>query len=251
MRRRLGTIAAFSITLSSGCGLADSANVECRCTERTDFQAFPHCANAVLDDGRSDENPFSARMPDCPSGTLLFLREPTEPEAVLLNVRDTVEGFSPIQYLDQLTEDFLFVPDVDGVQLYREVFNPPENYNPDVDADTLWTQQQETQFVRNILDRTQFQRIEFERWFDSDSQRILFEDDPLREKYIFAYEVEFTEQPSAERAAEIFEIRGRIEVDVKTPSQDNPLWVISRWQDLRDAASARSSWTELRGEFAE
>ena len=253
-RRTIIVATLFSVWVG-GCGLDDDAKVGCRCTERTDFQAFPECADVVIDTERAAENPFSARIPDCPSGTLLFLREPTEPEAVLLNVRDTIEGFSPVQYLDQLTEDFLFVPDVDGAQLYREVFNPPENYDPDAigDPDTLWTAQQESQFVRTILDRTRYQDIEFRRWFDStkDHQRILYEDNPLRETYIFSYQVEFTEQPSAERVAEIFEIRGRIEIDVITPSQDNPLWVIGRWADLRDAATARRSWTELRGEFSQ
>ena len=255
LRHRSAIVVASLIAVYvGGCGLDDDAEVGCRCTERTDFLAFPQCADILLDPERADESPFSARIPDCPSGTLLFLREPTEPEAVLLNVRDTIEGFSPVQYLDQLTEDFLFVPDVDGAQLYREVFNPPENYNPDAigDPDTLWTAQQEAQFVRNILDRTRYQDIEFLRWFDSTKdERILHEDEPLRETYIFPYQVEFTEQPSAERVAEIFEIRGRVEIDVITPSQDNPLWVISRWQDLRDEASARRSWTELRGEFSQ
>ena len=249
------TMAGMAVALVAGglgCGFEDDANVACRCTEQTDFVAFPHCSNVTVEGDREGGNPFSTRIPDCPSGTLLFLRENTEPEAVLLNVRDAIEGFSPIQYLDQVAEDFLFVPDADGVQLYREVFNAPDDYDADGSTDTLWTRQQEAQFIRNILDKTRFQSIEFQRWYDSTrDERKLYENDPLRETYIFQYRVEFTEQPSAERRAQIFGITGRMEVDVQTTSEDNPLWIISRWQDLRDAASARQSWTELRGEFSQ
>ena len=251
-RRRAAPVVIFGLAALLGCTLDDSAETECRCTVQTDLHAFPRCRNAIVEVERLDENPFSARTPDCPTGTLLFLREPTTPDAALLNVRDAVEGFSPIQYLDQLTEDFLFVPDVDGLQLFREVFNPPADYDPQADADTLWSLDQERLFVFNLLDRTRFQKIDFIRWFDSTkAERLLYDDDQLLETYIFQYRVEFTEQPSPERAAEIFEISGRIEIDVATPSEDNPIWIVRRWEDLRDDASTRRSWTELRGEYSQ
>ena len=92
---------------------------------------FPQCADADLSVERTDpSSPFGGRTPDCPSGILLVLREPTTAEAVLFNVRDSFRGFSPVQYLDQLEESFLFVPDADGVQLYLEVFQPPDDYTP-------------------------------------------------------------------------------------------------------------------------
>ena len=252
LRRRAAFVVVHGLTVLSGCTFDDSAKTECRCSEQTDLQAFPHCSDAIVEGERLDENPFSTRTPDCPSGTLLFLRDPTTPDAALLNVRDAIEGFSPIQYLDQLTEDFLFVPDVDGVQLFPEVFNPPDAYDPQADADTLWSLDQERQFVFNLLDRARFQKIDFIRWFDSTAaERLLYDDDALLETYIFPYRVEFTEQPSPEKTAEIFEISGRIEIDVSTPSEDNPVWIVRRWEDLRDAASSRRSWTELRGEYSQ
>lgn len=252
--RRLALCGAAAALLAAGCGLEDSALVECRCAEDTDVDAFPHCRNAAAaDSGEPDpSNPFSTRVPDCPSGKLLFLREPATPVAVLLNVRDTFEGFSSVQYLDQLSEDFLYAPDLDGVHLYPEVFRAPEGYDPDADADTLWALEQERRFAGNLLDRTRFRRIEVTRWYSaSQDEQILYPDDRLRETYIFNYAVELTEQPRADGTALIVEARGRMRVDLATASAENPVWSVRRWQDYRDPASARRSLTDLRGEFSQ
>jgi hypothetical protein len=32
---------------------------------------------------------------------------------------------------------------------------------------------------------------------------------------------------------------------------ENPVWMVRRWQDLRDPASTKRSMTELRGEFSQ
>jgi hypothetical protein len=236
----------------SGCGLEEGAEVECRCTETTDLRSFPQCADADPAAERTDpSSPFVGRTPDCPSGILLALREPTTPEAVLFNVRDSFRGFSPVQYLDQLEESFLFVPDADDIQLFLEVFNPPDDYNPEADLDTLWTHSQERRFASLVLDKERFQKISFQRWYNSTRDQRILGDNPLVERYIFNYEIEFTEQPREGVTATIFNIRGRMEVDVATPSQDNPAWTIERWRDFRDQASAKKSWTKLRGEFSQ
>ena len=246
--------AAFPAVLwiLSGCGLEESAEVECRCTEATDLRNFPHCADADFEAERTDpSSPLGGRTPDCPSSVLLVLREPTTPEAVLFNIRDSIRGFSPVQYLDQLEESFLFVPDSDGIQLFLEVFQPPDDYNPEADLDTLWTRAQERRFSNQVLDKERFQKIRFERWYDSTRDERILGDDPLVERYIFNYEIEFTEQPREGITATIFPIKGRMEVDISTPSSENPLWTIARWRDFRDLASAAKSWTELRGEFSQ
>ena len=236
----------------SGCGLEEGAEVECRCTETTDLKSFPQCAEADPAAERTDpSSPFVGRTPDCPSGILLVLREPTTPEAVLFNIRDSFRGFSPVQYLDQLEESFLFVPDADGIELFLEVFQPPDGYNPEADLDTLWTRSQERRFANLVLDKEHFQKISFQRWYDSTRDQRILGDNRLVERYIFNYEIEFTEQPRAGIAATIFPIKGQMEVDITTPSLETPVWTIRRWRDFRDQASAKKSWTELRGEFSQ
>jgi len=238
----------------SACGPADDAQVACRCTEGTDVRSFPECVDNISDESNDAGSPFSSRLADCPSGARLFLREPTTPEAVLFNVLDKMRGLSPVQYMDQLTEDFLFVPDVEAMELYLDVYNPPSGYNPDFpDVDTLWNREQERRFAVNLLDNKQFRSIAVERWYQSSKdERILFDDDPLHERYIFPYEIMFTEQPpTSEQAGEIFELRGRLELDMITQTDDNPVWLVRRMRDFRDFATARRSLTEIRGDFAQ
>ena len=235
-----------------GCGISDDAQVDCRCTEETDVRAFPECVDVVSSQSNDASSPFSSRTPDCPSGKRLFLREPTTPEAVLFNVVDTMRGLSPVQYMDQLTDDFLFVPDVEAMELYLDVYSPPAGYNPDADVDTLWNRDQERRFAVNLLDNTQFRSIVVERWYQSSNdEREVFDDDPLHERYIFPYEIVFTEQPTKEDPGEIFELRGRLELDMVTETDDNPIWLVKRMQDFRDFATARRSLTEIRGDFAQ
>ena len=235
-----------------GCGLNDDAQVECRCTEETDVRAFPGCVDVVSSQSNDASSPFSSRTPDCPSGKRLFLREPTTPEAVLFNITDTIRGLSPVQYMDQLTEDFFFVPDVEAMELYLDVYNPPAAYNPESDIDTLWNREQERRFAVNLLDNTQFRSIVVERWYQSaNDERIIDDDDPLHERYIFPYEIVFTELSTEEDPGEIFEIRGRLELDMVTETDDNPVWLVRRMRDFRDFATARRSLTEIRGDFAQ
>lgn len=236
----------------AGCGIDDGSEVECRCTEDTDLDAFPHCSEVDLSAERPEAtSPLSTRIPDCPSGRRLFLREPTNPEAVLFNVRDTYQGFGPVQYMDQLTEDFLFAPDIDGLQLHLVVFQPPEGYNPDLDIDTLWAREAERRFANNLLDHKRFQRIEFVRWYDASKDQQIAYDDPLMETFIFPYELKLVEFPAADGTTPILEIRGRADVDLVTPSDENAVWLIRKWQDFRDPSSAKRSFTELRGEFSQ
>lgn len=243
----------WTFLASIACNLDDTTDTECLCTEATDARIFAHCSDDNLNSKRNDtSNPFGGRIPDCPTGSLIFLRDATSPEAVLFNLRDTFRGFSPVQYMDQLDSPFLFVPDSDGIELFFEVFQPPDGYNPDLDLDTLWTYSQERRFANSVLNKERFQKIKFLRWYDSSTdERILYEDDPLKETYIFNYEIEFTEQPREGITATVFNIKGRMEVNVVTPSLENPVWIVTRWRDFRDQASAKKSWTELRGEFSQ
>ena len=139
-----------------------------------------------------------------------------------------------------------------GIERYQEVFNPPGGYDPEPpDVDTLWTREQERQFIVNLLDKEKFLRIEFDRWYDSSrDERIQLAGNPLAETYRFPSKVIFTEKPKEGIVAEIIEISGRVHATVTTPTEETPVWIVTRWQDFRDLASVRRSWTELRGEFS-
>jgi hypothetical protein len=240
-------LAAFS-----GCGFGGESGKNCRCVPETAAAAFPHCRGISFDTEPEASNPFATRQPECPSGQLLFLREPTTPEAVLFNVRDTFQGFSPVQYMDLLSEDYLFVPDLGGLELYPEVYQPPGDYDPVSDRDTLWTREDERRFATNFLDRTEFQRITVDRWYQAGEDDVIFdESEPLIETYIFDYAIDLTLPPNDEGVSLLIQVRGRAEVDLTTPTVENPVWIVRRWQDLRDPASTKRSMTELRGEFSQ
>ena len=236
----------------AACSLEEGAEAECRCAEDTNLTAFPRCKDAVIEAGSGPSSPLSTRVPECPSGTLVPLREPTMSEAVVFNLRDTFEGFSPLQYVDQLSEDFLFAPELAGLELHREVYQLPRGYDPDPpDTDTLWTREDERRFAFNLLDRQEFQSISISRWFDAnqDEQR-LNPDDPGQETYIFPYIIDFITQPGEQQEARVFEVRGRMQIDLATTSDETPEWFIRRWQDFREPAS-ELTFTELRGQFAQ
>ena len=111
--------------LLAGCAIGDSEQVDCRCAPDTSIEIFPHCADAV-EERPDPKTPLSTQIPDCPSGPQLFLRERTRPEAVLANLisifQAQPEFRSPQQYMEQFTEDFVFIPDPEDVQLYPEVY---------------------------------------------------------------------------------------------------------------------------------
>ena len=46
------------------------------------------------------------------------------------------------------------------------------------------------------------------------------------------------------------ETTGYMEMDLRTPTAENPVWNIDQWRDVRDRASAKFSWGELRAIFA-
>lgn len=230
--------------LLAGCGLADDAQVECRCTADSDLNLFPACADALLSDQRPEaSNPFAARLPDCPTGKRIPILEPTRAEYVLFNIKTTFEGFSPVQYLDQLDEGFWFIPEAEGMDLYPEVYHLPEGYVPE--RDTLWTYAQERSFAVGLLDKERFQRVEFRRWYESAKDQRTIAEDGRSEVFLFPYELDLIPVPGSGEE-EIFGIKGRMEVEVYTPTAENPVWSLRRWQDFRDLASAKKTWTEAR-----
>ena len=239
--------------LVTGCSLGDSDQVECRCAPDTSVLLFPRCSNADGSDQRPDaKSPLSTQIPDCPSGQQLFLLERIRPESVLANIRSIFqaqpETRSPEQYMDQFADNFTFVPDAEDVELHPEVY--------DADSDTLWGADQERSFARAILDPERVQSARFVRWFSASKDERIPSEDQLSETFIFPYEVEFIEFVSAAESDETgaktlnaIGIKGFMEVDLVTPTVENPVWTVKAWRDQRDRASAKFSWGELRAVF--
>ena len=248
----LSSLPFLLAVLLAGCAIGDSEQVDCRCAPDTSELLFPHCADVVEE--RSDpKTPLSTQIPDCPSRAQLFLRERTTPASVLANLTSIFqarpESRSPQQYMEQFTDDFVFTPDPEDVQLYPTVY--------DADRDTLWGATEERNFARLILSSERIHSARFVRWFKSSLDQRMVSDDQLRETFEFPYEAEFFEIISAAEADSVetkfktIGIKGRAVIDLVTPTVENPVWSIAAWRDQRDRASAKFSWGELRAVFSQ
>ena len=172
----------------------------------------------------------------------------------LATCADTLEGFSPVQYLEQLSEDFLFAPELAGLELYREVYDLPPGYDPDPpDADTLWTREEERRFAFNLIDRKNFQHIRISRWYDADEdEQRLYPDDPGLETYIFPIHHRF-HHPAGRRAAGPMPSRceGRMQIDLATEERrESRLGPSVAGRTFREPLS-ELTFTELRGRYAQ
>ncbi len=231
-----------------GCAIGDSEQVDCRCAPDTSIEIFPHCADAV-EERPDPKTPLSTQIPDCPSGPQLFLRERTRPEAVLANLTSIFQAQpefrSPQQYMEQFTEDFIFIPDPEDVQLYPEIYG--------ANRDTVWGATEERSFARIVLSPERILSAHFTRWFRSSLDERIPSDDELREIFIFPYEAEFVEIIGAAEAnsVETIGIKGLATIELVTPTVENPVWSIAVWHDQRDRASAKFSMGELRAIFSQ
>ena len=175
------------------------------------------------------------------------MREPTDPALVLLNLKTTIENFNSVRYMEQFADNFVFVPDWEDIELHPEIYQAPEDYDPA--SDTLWTWEQERFFANELLNPDDFQEVDFIRWYKSTLDEVRISEDGLMETFIFPYEIDFVEQPH-EGEVNRLAIKGLMTIFFATPTPENPIWTIQRWEDQRDSASAKRSWGELRAEFA-
>ena len=245
----LSSLPFLLAVLLAGCTIGDSEHVDCRCAPDTDVRLFPHC-DGVVQERPDPKTPLSTQIPDCPSGPSLFLRERTRPEAVLANLTSIFQAQpqlrSPQQYMEQFTDDFVFSPDPEDVQL--EVYAV---------GDTLWGAAEERNFARLILAPERIHSARFVRWFKSSLDERVFAEGELRQTFIFPYEAEFVEIISAAESDSVeanfntISIKGLAEIDLVTPTVENPVWSIAAWRDRRDQASAKFSWGELRALFSQ
>ncbi len=247
----LSSLPFLLAVLLAGCAIGDSEQVDCRCAPDTSVQLFPRC-DGMAEERPDPKTPLSTQIPDCPSGPQLLLLDPTRPEYVLSNLASIFqaqpEKRSPQQYMEQFTDDFVFIPDPEDVQLNPQIY--------DADRDTLWGAAEERNFARIILSPERIHSVRFVRWFKSSDESI-FSDDGLRETFIFPYEAEFFEIISAtgtdskETKFETIGVKGLAEIELVTPTVENPVWSIAIWKDQRDLASAKFSWGELQARFSQ
>jgi hypothetical protein len=265
--------------LATACGLADSSRVECRCTPETNRNLFPACpaiAEVLEVEGArlwvtaggdtldpavdwvtvkggqlrygapSSANPFEAEVADCPVGSRLVLNEPTRPSLVLFNLRTillaTPGARNLDQYMAQLSDDFTFVPDAEDASSYPDVY--------DSALDTVWNREQERRFALAFLDPTRVGRITLNRWYESSKDERIVSEDQLQETYVYPYEGALVRLGQLDGDDVMLEFKGSMELDLVTPTLENPVWSVRQWRDLRDPASAKRSWGELRAEFA-
>tara|TARA_B100001094_G_scaffold269850_2_gene274372 strand:+ start:465 stop:1250 length:786 start_codon:yes stop_codon:yes gene_type:complete len=234
--------------LGFSCGPGDSDLSDCRCSPDSNTVIFPHCAEAEPSFDKETTNPFGVQVPECPSGKQVFLLQRTRPEYALINVRTIFsaqpESRNPEQYLEQLTEDFIFIPDLEDAARYPNIYNEGEEF--------VWTIENEGDFARTILDPDRIGIVRFVRWFQPALDERIPSEDQFMETFIFPYELEFTEisNTDGDEINSVVSIAGLMEVDFFTPTIENPVWNIKQWRDLRDRASAKFSWGELRAIFA-
>ena len=248
----LSSLPFLIAVLLTGCAISDSEQVDCRCAPETNAQLFPHC-DGVVEERPDSRTPLSTQIPDCPSGQQLPLLQPTRSEYVLANIisifQAQAEKRSPQQYMEQFTDDFVFSPDPEDEQLYPEIYG--------TGRDTLWGAAKERNFARIILSSERLHSARFIRWFKSSLDEKIIADNQLRETFIFPYEAEFVEiisaveSDSVETKFNTIGIKGLVEIDLVTPTVENPVWSIAAWRDRRDRASAKFSWGELRARFSQ
>ena len=247
----LSSLPFLLAVLLAGCTIGDSEQVDCRCADDTDVRLFPHCDGVVQE--RPDPKPrYRPRFPtaladhhsSCASARAL---KPYWPISSL-SFKPNPSFAAPQQYMEQFTDDFVFSPDPEDVQLYPEVYAV---------GDTLWGAAEERNFARLILAPERIHSARFVRWFKSSLDERIPVDDELSETFIFPYEAEFVEiisetgADSVETKFNTIGIKGLAEIDLVTPTIENPVWSIAAWRDRRDRASAKFSWGELRALFSQ
>ncbi len=170
-------------------------------------------------------NPFSTREPEPPTGEQLPLVEPTSAENVLRNLEISCEYMSINDYMNTLSEDFLFLPDPSDRNRFPEVFSQP------------WDRQREFEFCRRLFNKEMTSLISFSSSVDSNVTVI--EETPSSAHYRYDYHITLIHHTDAPRS-----VRGRAEFYLRCDQLGN--WTIFRWEDEK---TDLHSWGELRARF--
>ena len=174
-------------------------------------------------------NPFTTRQPEPPETEKRTpVRNPVSSIDVLYNLRATCENLSPTQYLETLSEDFVFVPDPEDSVNFSNAFPPGQ----------VWDKARETVFAHNFLNDRTTQSIQFKNW---PPDLVESSTDGRRHRYEYKYDVIIDHLRNAPKA-----IQGISDLFLR--EEEDGHWTLYRWRDERISAVART-WGELRARF--
>jgi hypothetical protein len=172
-------------------------------------------------------NPFATREPEPPTGEQLPLLEPTSAENVLKNLEISCEHMSINNYMDTLSEDFLFLPDPSDSDRFPGVFSQP------------WGREEESIFCQRLFDKEMTTLISFSSSVDSNATVI--EGDPESGPechYRYDYDIGLIRTGAPSR------VKGSAEFSLRCDQQGN--WIIFHWEDEKTDSH---TWGELRATF--
>ncbi|RKY69711.1 MAG: hypothetical protein DRQ02_00055 [Candidatus Latescibacterota bacterium] len=172
-------------------------------------------------------NPFSTREPEPPTGKQLPLLEPTSAENVLRNLEVCCEYMSINDYMNTLSQDFLFLPDPSDNERFPEVFC------------RSWDRQSEFEFCRRLFDKEITSLISFCSSVDSNATVIEETTESVHYRYDYYIILIYRQHTEAPQS-----VKGRAELYLRCDRQGN--WTIFRWEDEKTDSH---SWGELKGRF--
>ena len=179
------------------------------------------------------ESPFSTRTPEEPEKPRPYrlLSRSIAPGNVLINLKTVYDyALSVDDYMDGLSEEFLFEPDPSDALVYEDTFSSP------------WNAERERTFTANLFDRIlsdpQDTPRVLTRW-----EEIVADDEEEREAYFeYEYKLEFRDkQDESWKAAE-----GKAYLYLRKGEDEN--WALSRWVDEKTNEEI-PSWGALRAQF--
>ena len=173
------------------------------------------------------KNPFATREPESPTGEQLPLLEPTSAENVLKNLQISCEYMSNNDYMDTLSEDFLFLPDASDSDRFPGVFSQP------------WDRNKESNFCEKLFDKKMTTLISFNSSIDSNATVI--EETAEFVHYRYDYHIALIHHTDAPRS-----VKGSAEFSLRCDQQGN--WIIFHWEDEKEKIDSHT-WGELRATF--
>jgi len=175
-------------------------------------------------------NPFATRTPEIPEvgGKRLPMLDPSSALNVLSNLKIAYQGLSPLDYLDTLSEDFVFVPDPRDAEVFPDVYTPEEP----------WDKARESLFAGNLLSDNVTESIWFRKW---PPELMELDEEEKKETYEYQYDISLVhgrDAPSRIRGTGYIFLRER----------DDGTWAIYRWEDEK-TDQVVGTWGELRARF--
>ena len=175
-------------------------------------------------------NPFATRTPESPEagGKRIPMLDPSSAMNVLNNVKIAYQGLSPLEYMDALSEDFVFVPDPSDEGVFSDVYAP----------DMPWDRDRESLFAANLLSDNITESIRLREW---PPELMEMSEEEKKETYEYDYDVSLVHDRDAPRR-----IRGTGYIFLR--EREDGTWAIYRWEDEK-TDQVVGTWGELRAKF--